>query len=184
MVEIKALYPNVSFPTPFKAPAVYQVVFDAPKPSYNPVTRRAQEATPSLTTLGHYEQQWSIVPLFIAYTDEDDLFHSVADQEAAAVAADIAQTMTNVKKQIKEATQNRLDDFAATREYRSIGSAAGYAGSHVSRFNTDGVYCKRVESDTWRVLYSILDKVEEGTREIPNGYDQIESELPALEWPV
>jgi len=90
----------------------------------------------------------------------------------------------SIKKQIKEATQNRLDDFAATREYRSIGSAAGYAGSHVSRFNSDGVYCKRVESDTWRVLYSILDEVEAGTRDIPGGYNEIESELPALEWPV
>ena len=88
-----------------------------------------------------------------------------------------------IKQQIKSETQKRLDDFAFTREYRSIGSAAGYAGSHVSKFNSDGVYCKRAESDTWRILYSILEAVEDGTRDIPVGYEEIESELPVLAWP-
>jgi len=92
--------------------------------------------------------------------------------------------LSRIKEEIKSFTQRRLDEFAFTREYRSIGSASGYAGSHISRFNDEGVYCKRIESETWSILYNILEAVEVGTRDIPTGFAEIESELPVLRWPT
>ena len=76
--EIRALFPNTSFPVPFVAPEGYVLVFPAPQPVFNPVTQRVQETTPVLTVKGHYEQQWEIVELFSTQAEKD-----------AAIAADI-----------------------------------------------------------------------------------------------
>lgn len=76
--EIRALFPNTSFPVPFVPPEGYALVFPAPQPEFNPVTQRAQEIAPMLTVKGHYEQQWEIVELFSTQAEKD-----------AAIAADI-----------------------------------------------------------------------------------------------
>ena len=76
--EIRALFPNTSFPVPFQAPEGYVFVFPAPQPEFNPVTQRAQETTPVLTVKGHYEQQWEVQELFSTQAEKD-----------AAIAADI-----------------------------------------------------------------------------------------------
>ena len=76
--EIRALFPNTSFPVPFVAPEGYALVFPSPPPEFNPITQRAQETVPVLTAKGHYEQQWEIVELFSTQVEKD-----------AAIAADI-----------------------------------------------------------------------------------------------
>ena len=86
--EIRALFPNTSFPVPFLAPEGYVFVFPTPQPEFNPVTQRAQETTPVLTVKGHYEQQWKVLPRFTEYTNENNVVHTVAEQEAAAIEAD------------------------------------------------------------------------------------------------
>lgn len=57
--EIRALYPNTSFPVPFVAPDEYAYVFPAPA-QYDPVTQTATPATPELTVKGHWEQRWTV----------------------------------------------------------------------------------------------------------------------------
>lgn len=76
--DIRAAFPNTSFPVPFVAPEGYALVFPSPPPEFNPITQRAQETTPLLTAKGHYEQQWEIVELFSTQVEKD-----------AAIAADI-----------------------------------------------------------------------------------------------
>ena len=76
--EIRALFPNTSFPAPFQAPEGYVPVFPSPQPEFNPVTQRAQEITPVLTVKGHYEQQWEVQELFSTQAEKD-----------AAIAADL-----------------------------------------------------------------------------------------------
>ena len=76
--DIRAAFPNTSFPVPFVAPEGYALVFPAPPPEFNPITQRVQETTPVLTAMGHYEQQWEIVELFSTQAEKD-----------AAIAADI-----------------------------------------------------------------------------------------------
>lgn len=57
--EIRALYPNTSFPAVFVPPDEYACVFPAP-PNHDPLTQVAIESAPELTSKGHWEQRWSI----------------------------------------------------------------------------------------------------------------------------
>lgn len=84
---------------------------------------------------------------------------------------------------IVQATQQRLDDFARTRNYDGILSVCTYATSTVPRFATEGQYAVNVRDATWAKLYEMLADVEAGTRPVPTGFADIEPELPALEWP-
>ena len=81
--DIRALYPNVSFPHQFVPPDEYAYIFPAPQPTYNALTERVQAAAPVLTNLGHWEQRWEVAPRFVDYTDADDVLHTAADQIAA-----------------------------------------------------------------------------------------------------
>lgn len=86
--DIRAAFPNTSFPVPFVAPEGYALVFPSPPPEFNPITQRAQETAPVLTAKGHYEQQWEIVELFSTQAEKD-----------AAIAADIeAKDLADAQK--------------------------------------------------------------------------------------
>ena len=89
-----------------------------------------------------------------------------------------------IQKSIVDATQQRLDDFARTRNYDGIMSACTYATSTVPKFAAEGQYCVAARDATWAKLYQILAEVEAGTRPMPSGYADIEPLLPVLEWPT
>ena len=89
-----------------------------------------------------------------------------------------------VKAEIVVSTQARLDAFAQTRDYDGILSACTYASSPTPRFASDGQYCLESRDATWSALYEILGEVLDGTRPMPSGYSEIESELPPLVWPA
>lgn len=80
------------------------------------------------------------------------------------------------------AIQKRLDDFARTRNYDGILSAATYATSAVPKFKTEGQYAVTARDATWAKGYEILAAVEAGTRAAPT-LDELAAELPALAWP-
>lgn len=104
-------------------------------------------------------------------------WQAVADARAAQASALLEQA-------IVDATQNRLDDFARTRNYDGILSACTYAASTVAKFAAEGQYCVNARDSTWSALYTVLAEVQAGTRAMPAGYADIEPSLPALEWPV
>ena len=105
--EIRAANPNTSFPVPFTAPAGYAYIFPAPQPAYDPVTQRVQATTPELTGLGHWEQRWEVVSAFNEYTDLEDVLHTVAEQEASAIAAHLAVIRTSKVTAIKAERDRR-----------------------------------------------------------------------------
>ena len=86
--HIRSEHANTSFPMPFKAPEPYVWVFPAPTPVHDPIVQIARELPPVLTSKGHYEQAWEVVPRFSEYTDAEGVAHTVAEQEAAAIEAD------------------------------------------------------------------------------------------------
>lgn len=57
--DIRTLYPNTSFPSPFTPPEGYAYVFPSP-PQYDPKLQIATETTPIQTSKGHWEQAWVI----------------------------------------------------------------------------------------------------------------------------
>jgi hypothetical protein len=180
--DIRAANPNTSFPSPFVAPEQYAPVLNSPQPAYNSVIQRVQETIPTPVN-GTYMQQWQVVPKFVEYTDDEGVVHTVAEQEAAAIAADTAAKNEALFKSIQTQTQQRLDAFAQTRLYAGILSLCTYATSTNPKFQAEGQYGVEARDSTWATLYQILAEVEAGTRPIPAGYDDIEPELPVLQWP-
>lgn len=106
---------------------------------------------------------------------------------AWAVRSKTAEELTadadRVQRKIVASTQQRLDDFAKTRNYDGILSACTYATSPTAQFSTEGQYAVEARDATWAKLYQILAEVQAGTRPMPSGYADIESELPVLAWP-
>lgn len=88
-----------------------------------------------------------------------------------------------ILKSIVNSAQNRLDEFAKTRGYDGILSLATYATSTVPKFQAEGQYGVEARDATWAKLYEIMAEVEAGTRPMPAGFEDIEPELPLLEWP-
>ena len=80
------------------------------------------------------------------------------------------------------AIQAHLDNFARTRNYDGILSAATYATSTVPKFRAEGQYAVEARDATWAKGYEIMGAVMAGQRAMPTLEDVI-AELPALEWP-
>jgi len=100
------------------------------------------------------------------------------------VAPDVSvRPPEEVKDEVVQLTQIRLDSFAQDRGYDSILSACSYVSSSVVKFATEGQYCVSARDATWAKLLEILDEVVAGTRPMPSGYAEIEPELPPLVWP-
>lgn len=89
-----------------------------------------------------------------------------------------------LQNEIVVSTQQRLDDFAKTRNYDGILSATTYATSTIPKFQQEGQYAVVARDQTWATLYEILAEVQAGTRPAPTSYAEIEPELPVLAWPV
>lgn len=177
--------PQVSFP---KNPtddllAQYNVcpVKPSDRPAFNPMTQRLEEGTPVRQKARNPDgtfrsddpatpeneawewlQVWNVVPL---------------------TAAEIAQQQQALRDAIVEQTQQRLDEFARTRSYGGILSAATYATSTVPKFQLEGQYCVALRDATWAKLYEILAEIESGIRPMPTGFMDIEADLPHMTWP-
>lgn len=182
--EIRQAFPSTSFPTPFQPPEGYVWVFPAPQPQHNAVLQYTRETTPELTNKGTWEQRWEVVSRFSEYTDDQGFTHTVAQQEAAALAVDLAARTQALQAGIVAATQLRLDEFAQTRNYDGILSACTYATSTVTKFQAEGQACVEARDATWATLYGLLAEVQAGTRPVPSSYADIEPLLPALVWPA
>lgn len=96
---------------------------------------------------------------------------------------EVHENAVRVQGEIVTATQQRLDDFARTRNYDGILSLCTYATSTVPKFQAEGQYGVTARDATWAKLYEMLAEVEAGTRPMPTGFADIEPELPSLAWP-
>lgn len=69
--DIRAAFPNVSFPVPFRPVEGYEWVFPTPKPAFNPVIQSAREIDPVKTIKGTWEQRWEVVRKYATKEEED-----------------------------------------------------------------------------------------------------------------
>jgi hypothetical protein len=93
------------------------------------------------------------------------------------------KTPEQIQSEIVIVTQQRLDDFAKTRNYDGVLSLCTYASSPNAKFQAEGQYGVEARDATWSKLLEILAEVEANTRPMPTGYADIEPELPPLVWP-
>jgi hypothetical protein len=127
---------------------------------------------------GKWYTKYIAGPVFV-----DNEEATAAEQQAAYIAQKAAERIASLQESIVTATQQRLDSFASSRNYDGILSLCTYATDPNPTFQGEGQYGVEARSATWAKLYDILAEVEAGTRPMPTGYEDIESELPALTWP-
>ena len=109
----------------------------------------------------------------------------VADENGRPILQDPPPpTVEQIIAQFTAAVQKRLDEFARTRGYDNILSAASYATSTNPKFAAEGQYAVAARDATWAKCYEILAEVQAGTRPMPSSFADIEPLLPVLEWPV
>lgn len=89
-----------------------------------------------------------------------------------------------IKASIVHETQQRLDDFAKTRNYDGILSACTYATSTVPKFQSEGQYCVNARDATWATLYQLFNDVTDGAKPMPTSFADVEQSLPILAWPL
>ena len=107
----------------------------------------------------------------------------VADESGRPILQDPPPpTPEQIIAQYTAAVQKHLDDFARTRGYDGIMSAATYATSTVPKFKAEGQYCVEARDATWAKCYEVLAAVEAGSRPMPT-LDELLAELPVLTWP-
>lgn len=158
--------PSVSFPSGVLSDALLAewgvvALVEKPKPAYDSRTQKVVPAAP-IQISGKWTERWQVV----AMTPEET-----------------SQAMQALQASIVSATEQRLDSFAQTRNYDDIKSASDYAGCSVLKFSVEGQYCKDKRAETWARMYQLLAEIQSGTRPVPRGYEDIESELPVLAWP-
>lgn len=106
------------------------------------------------------------------------------DGEVFTPAPVPAKAPEALQAEIVAATQNRLDDFARTRNYDGILSACTYATSSVPKFAAEGQYAVNARDNTWATLYALMDDVMAGQWQMPESFDDVEPLLPTLTWPL
>lgn len=141
-------------------------VYTAAQPEINPYIQKVVEATPS-----HNGEIWLQTWEVIELTEQEK-----AEKQAAFVDF--------ISKLIVNKTQKRLDDFAKTRNYDGILSACTYAVSDVPKFKAEGLYCVQMRDATWATLYTLMGEVAAQTRPMPTCFEDVEGDLPPLNWPV
>lgn len=116
--EIRAAFPNTSFPTPFAPPDGYAVVFPVPQPAYNPVTQIARRAQPVLTSKGHWEQSWEVVDLDAETIAANQAAKAVSDREATKAARAVA--VDNIKVTTQAGNTFDGDEMSQARMSRAV----------------------------------------------------------------
>lgn len=107
----------------------------------------------------------------------------VADESGRPILQDPPPpTIEQIIAQYDAAVQQHLDDFARTRGYDGIMSAATYAASTVPKFKAEGQYAVEARDATWAQAAHRLAAVEAGSRPMPT-LDELLAELPVLTWP-
>jgi hypothetical protein len=110
-------------------------------------------------------------------------------EEFAAAFPPPAPEPPSLEEQIQDfmsGIQARLDNFARTRGYDSVLSAASYAASNNATYQAEGQYVIDARDATWEWSNDYLNQVLAGQKEIPS-WEEFEAELEAavpLVWPA
>ena len=168
--ELVNRYKNVSFPVTLTdailAPFGYAILRSTTPPSYDSWAHRLVEGTPEHRD-EKWWQTWALEP--VTHTQEEEAEHA-------------RQQVEQQKTEYTAAVQQRLDEFARTRNYDSIFTACTYATSTTEKFRVEGQYCVTARDATWSKCYEILAAVESGGRSAPT-LTELLAELPTLAWP-
>jgi len=162
--EIRAAYPSASIPDDADLSFMgWHDLTESEKPAYNPITQGLRYRVDDST--GKFVMSWYVY-----------------DLPALTVEENMAKFAIQLKRDVVDYAQARLDAFAQTRGYNDILSACTYKGSPVAKFDQEAQRCIQLRSDTWATLYTELEAIESGAKPMPQSADDILSILPELTW--
>ena len=124
--DIKALFPNVSFPFPFVAPTDYVWVFPAPSPTYDALSQFVRELAPVLAK-GNYQQVWEVVDLDPEQAEENNAKALQAKREGLVVtpwqirkALNAAGLREAVEAGVAQADVSTKDAWEFAQEFKRL----------------------------------------------------------------
>ena len=161
--ELKRENPNTSFPNKIPEDVLNDFNMFKVHPVPMPIvdyTKVVIEAEPQLIN-NEWHQSWTI---------RDATQHELNEHCKA------------IKDGIIYQVQQRLDEFAQTRNYDNLLSLCSYATDSDLLFRKEGEFGVEIRSQNWRKCYQILDEIESGTRVVTEGYAEIKHELPPTQW--
>lgn len=152
--------------------------------STDPSTIQVTQETEIVLNVASPEE--TFVPMVMVC--DASLTWSIPDQQIYDEALQVQQEteLSHRKKMIKVKIQERLDAFARSHpiyEFPHIDRAISYKDDPRPEFAAVGVYCLQERSNTWAAAEAIFEAVIAEQRPMPANYEEIESELPVLEWP-
>lgn len=177
--EIRSNNPSTLFGFPFRSPE-YPPLFSTPLPVVDSTTEVVVRG-PNKKIDGNWYKTWVV--------------KSIPVEQQQIEKARVAEEF---KQMVVSNVQQRLDEFAQTANYDSVNSASKYQNisdeeiaslpvdlqGHVTKFRAETRYLGLATAATWAKLYSMFDEVTAGQRALPTCYEDIESELPTLQWPA
>jgi len=168
-----------SYKNQYPQPIPYRIRLSDGRTRTDPNTFTQEE----ILDAGYVEVLDSPVPTKYQVVSWTGVEWNLRDMNAEEIAAVDTREAEQLIKSITDKTQQRLDRFAQTRGYDNIVSACSYATSQHPKYGVEGTYCVKAREDTWDALYAILAEVQAGTRPKPSSYEDIEADLPVLQWP-
>lgn len=162
--EIRAEFPSTSFPTPFKAPEGFAVVFITPQPTVDTITQGVREITP-VQVNGNWQQAWEIYAL-----------------DAETVAINQAKAKADLVAQYDHALAKHLDTVAQSKRYdnrTTCALRAGYAGP----FQAEGQAFATWMDTCNATAYQWWSEIEAGAKPMFASTEAFIAELPAISWP-
>jgi hypothetical protein len=179
--EFRAMHPNTSLPKLLTEQVLNNfeadVVFEGPQASNLEWWQYSMRAG-VIQINGKWYTKYIAGPEFA-----DTPYATALEQQEQYILQKTIERNQALLSSVVQQTQQRLDDFARTRNYDGILSLCTYVTSTVTKFQIEGQYGVTGRDATWTKLYEILAEVETGVRPLPSGYADIENELPNLEWP-
>lgn len=178
--DIKSLNPNVSFSIPFRPPEQYAEVFPSPKPSYNQIIENVIEIAPEFTNKNFWEQRWQIVKKYYDYTDDNGVFHSAQDQEAAAILDAKNKSDSSMLERFDLQLALFFDKKAQEKKYDNRITAALRAG-YTGPYQAECILFAQWMDNCNVYTYQALNEVISGTRPEMT-FEELVNELPILVW--
>lgn len=182
--EVKALYPNTSFPKPFKAPEGFAVLFPTPMPDVTELQTAYRDGV-ELDSKGNWVERWSVRDMFSDYTNEDDVVVTKAEQEAEYLAKKQADALNQAREEMVRAVESLIQgeitkyNEANLVAFKDIDACAKYTTTPTY---THYQFCVDViawQTNVWETARSIQADVLAGTRPLPT-LEEFVAELPVF----
>jgi hypothetical protein len=109
--EVRVLYPNTSFPTPFVAPEGFAVVFPTPSPTVTELQVAVRDGV-EVDSKGNYVEKWAVRDMFTD-TEEKTKAEQEAEYLAAKAKALVPASITPRQARLKLLEVGLLDELEA-----------------------------------------------------------------------